>query len=91
MSEEKDPLLMSHEADGIKELDNNLPRWWVWLFNLSIVFSIIYVLYYHVLNMGLSSAEAYEAAMKIANEQKAAAIAKFEANMATMEPSGTMS
>lgn len=87
MSEEKDPLLMSHEADGIKELDNNLPRWWVWLFNLCIIFSIGYVLYYHVLNMGMSSAEAYEASMKIANEQKAAAIKKFEADMATMEPS----
>ena len=30
--EPRDPLLLDHEADGIKELDNNLPRWWVWLF-----------------------------------------------------------
>ena len=87
MSEEKDPLLMNHEADGIKELDNQLPRWWVWLFNLSILFSIVYVLYYHVLGMGASSAEAYEAEMKIANEQKAAAIEKFASQMENMEPS----
>jgi cytochrome c oxidase cbb3-type subunit 3 len=87
MSEEKDPLLMNHEADGIKELDNQLPRWWVWLFNLSILFSIVYVLYYHVLGMGASSAEAYEAEMKIANEQKAAALEKFASQMETMEPS----
>ena len=25
----KDPLLIDHEADGIQELDNLLPRWWV--------------------------------------------------------------
>jgi hypothetical protein len=25
--ETKDPLLLDHEADGIKELDNNLPAW----------------------------------------------------------------
>ena len=28
----KDPLLLDHEYDGIRELDNKLPRWWVWLF-----------------------------------------------------------
>jgi hypothetical protein len=28
MTEYKDPLLLDHEADGIRELDNKLPRWW---------------------------------------------------------------
>jgi len=31
-----------HEWDGIKELDNPLPRWWVWVFYASIVWSVIY-------------------------------------------------
>ena len=39
--------LLDHEADGIKELDNLLPRWWVWLFNLSIAFAVIYLLLSH--------------------------------------------
>ena len=39
---------MDHEADGIRELDNLLPRWWVWLFNLSILFSFVYFAYYHI-------------------------------------------
>jgi len=44
MDESKDPLLLDHEYDGIRELDNNLPRWWVWLFNLSIVFAVFYLM-----------------------------------------------
>lgn len=31
-----------HEWDGIKELDNPLPRWWLWIFYASIVWSIGY-------------------------------------------------
>ncbi len=35
-----------HEWDGIKELNNPLPRWWLWTFYACIVFSIGYVIYY---------------------------------------------
>lgn len=31
-----------HEWDGIRELDNPLPRWWLWIFYISIVVSIVY-------------------------------------------------
>ncbi|MDX5392756.1 MAG: cytochrome-c oxidase, cbb3-type subunit III [Caulobacteraceae bacterium] len=31
-----------HEWDGIKELDNPLPRWWLYIFYASIAFSIVY-------------------------------------------------
>jgi cytochrome c oxidase cbb3-type subunit III len=33
-----------HEWDGIKELNNPLPRWWLWTFYASIVFSIGYTI-----------------------------------------------
>lgn len=39
-------LLLDHEYDGIQELDHPLPRWWLWLFYISIVFSIFYCAYY---------------------------------------------
>ena len=31
-----------HEWDGIKELNNPLPRWWLWIFYASIAFSVVY-------------------------------------------------
>ncbi|MDF3131013.1 cbb3-type cytochrome c oxidase N-terminal domain-containing protein [Kiritimatiellaeota bacterium B1221] len=40
------------EHDGIKELDNQLPRWWVILFQLSMVFAVVYMLWFHVLGFG---------------------------------------
>ncbi len=36
-----------HAFDGIQEYDNNLPRWWLWLFVLTIIWSIWYIPYYH--------------------------------------------
>ena len=61
---DEEGLVLDHEADGIKELDNNLPRWWVWLFYLTIAFSAIYLLYYHVFRIGPLQSAAYERAME---------------------------
>lgn len=41
-------LLMDHDYDGIKELDNNLPPWWVYLFYIGIAFGVIYFARYEV-------------------------------------------
>ncbi len=35
-----------HEWDGITELNNPLPRWWLWTFYASIIFAIGYMIYY---------------------------------------------
>jgi cytochrome c oxidase cbb3-type subunit 3 len=90
--EPQDPLLLDHEYDGIRELDNKLPRWWVWLFYLSIVFAVIYLCYYHVFAKGELAAQGqmayeYEREMKIGNEIKAKAVAAFEQGMGALEPS----
>src|SRR5581483_2970932 len=82
-----DPLLMDHEADGIQELDNKLPRWWVWLFYITIFFGVLYFGYYHVLHMGDLQAAQYEKEWKQGEEIKAAALAKFEASIGTLQPS----
>lgn len=58
MAEYKDELL-DHEYDGIRELDNQLPRWWLYLFYFTIIWSVAYMLYYHVFQIGYSQADQY--------------------------------
>ena len=50
--EEEGEIILDHNYDGIKELDNNLPPWWVYSFYISIVFAVIYLARYHVFNAG---------------------------------------
>ncbi|MEM6685595.1 MAG: cbb3-type cytochrome c oxidase N-terminal domain-containing protein [Bacteroidota bacterium] len=46
--EEEVEIILDHNYDGIKELDNNLPPWWLYGFYASIVFAGLYMLKYHV-------------------------------------------
>jgi len=48
--EEEGEIILDHDYDGIKELDNNLPPWWIYSFYISIVFAVVYMVRYHVLN-----------------------------------------
>jgi len=38
-----DRLISEHDYDGIKELDNDLPPWWKWLFYITIIFAVVYL------------------------------------------------
>jgi cytochrome c oxidase cbb3-type subunit 3 len=85
--EPKEPLLLDHDADGIRELDNNLPRWWVWLFYLTIAFSAAYLLYYHVFGAGELQIAEYQKEFKLGEAIKSAALAKFESSLTALAPS----
>lgn len=63
--------LLDHEYDGIREYDNPMPGWWVYGFWASFVFSVGYLFHYHVSENGDSVAEAYEADMANAREERA--------------------
>lgn len=50
-------ILMDHDYDGIKELDNNLPPWWKYGFYITIVWAVCYFSYYHLLGGVLQEEE----------------------------------
>jgi cytochrome c oxidase cbb3-type subunit III len=58
MAEVRDELL-GHDFDGIKEYDNPMPPWWVNLFFITIVWAILYLLYFHVFQIGDRSVDEY--------------------------------
>ena len=45
-------MTTGHEWDGVKELNNPLPSWWLWLFYASIVFSVGYMIAYPAVPFG---------------------------------------
>jgi len=47
--ESEGQLLLDHDYDGIKELDNNLPPWWVYLFYGCIIFAAVYLVRFEVM------------------------------------------
>lgn len=47
--ENEGTLLLDHDYDGIKELDNNLPPWWIYLFYACIAFAAIYLVRFEIM------------------------------------------
>ncbi len=43
-------IILDHNYDGIRELDNKLPPWWVYMFYATIIFGVVYLVRFHVFN-----------------------------------------
>ena len=56
---EREDGLVDHDFDGIKEENNSMPRWWVYLFYISVIFSVAYFVYYHILGIGYLQEDEY--------------------------------
>ncbi|MDC8001301.1 cbb3-type cytochrome c oxidase N-terminal domain-containing protein [Aequorivita todarodis] len=52
-------IVLDHNYDGIRELDNNLPPWWVYMFYATIIFAVVYLVRYHIFD-GTNQTEEYE-------------------------------
>lgn len=78
--EKEEDILFEHSFDGIRELDNSLPPWWVAMFYLTIIIGVVYFSYYHILGYGPSSAERYQVQIEKA-EQGVQAYLASQANL----------
>ena len=81
-------IIMAHNYDGIRELDNRLPPWWLWMFYVSIIFSVFYWFAFHVTGTAPSIHEEYAIEMEEAEKAVAAYVAlkadKVDENSVTM-------
>ncbi|MCU0429411.1 MAG: c-type cytochrome [Cytophagaceae bacterium] len=85
--EREHEILTDHEYDGIRELDNKLPPWWVAMFYMTIVFAFVYMWYYHSEEGRLQDDE-YLAEMVEAEVQMKLAADKVNENNVTLIASG---
>lgn len=46
--DDEEEIILDHNYDGIKELDNSLPPWWVYMFYASIIFAVVYLVRFEV-------------------------------------------
>ena len=76
--EEEAELVMDHKFDGISELNNPTPAWFMALFYGTILFGIGYLLNYHVFHYGQSQEEEYVAEVQQASDDKLAFLASPE-------------
>jgi cytochrome c oxidase cbb3-type subunit 3 len=79
--EQEEQIDLGHEYDGIRELDNRLPPWWIYGFYISIFFAVIYLWRYHVSHTAPLSGEELQIAMAKAEEQKAQYLKKSANNV----------
>lgn len=60
--EKEEDIVLDHNYDGIKELDNTLPPWWVYMFYATIIFAVAYLVRYEVFG-DTNQAQEYEIAV----------------------------
>lgn len=65
--EKEADVMLDHDYDGIRELDNSLPPWWVWGFYITIIWAFVYLIHYHVFHTGPSSSEEYAQSLETAH------------------------
>ena len=74
--EQEGEIILDHNYDGIKELDNNLPPWWLYGFYATMVFAVIYLARFHIFQdynqIEEYEAEVIEAKIAIAEYKKTA-------------------
>jgi cytochrome c oxidase cbb3-type subunit 3 len=76
LEKERD-LMMEHTYDGIQELDNPTPPWFMYLFYSTIIFAVVYAFYYHVYTNEFLQENEYKTEVSIAEKAREAYMKKF--------------
>jgi cytochrome c oxidase cbb3-type subunit 3 len=74
--EQESSVELEHVYDGIRELDNKLPPWWLYGFYVTIIFGVVYLWRYHVAYSAPLSKEELEISIKSADAQVKAYLEK---------------
>lgn len=73
--EREEEITFHHAYDGIRELDNHLPPWWVNMFILTCIWAAVYMWYYHWGGNGPSQEEQYRQDVAVAKQEMARVLA----------------
>ena len=68
--EKEQELLLHHDYDGIRELDNRIPPWFHFLFYGTITWAVIYMLVFHVFGNGQIQTNEYNAEIQQASVER---------------------
>jgi cytochrome c oxidase cbb3-type subunit 3 len=68
--EKEADVMLDHDYDGIRELDNALPPWWKYGFYITIAVAFVYIFYFHVSGAGKNPTQEYAAEMENARIEK---------------------
>ena len=68
-AEQEADIDLGHDYDGIRELDNRLPPWWLYGFYITIIVGVIYLYRFHVSHTAPGSGEEYAAAVASADQE----------------------
>lgn len=79
--EKEADILLDHDYDGIKELDNALPPWWKYGFYITIFVAVIYIFKFEILHTGQNPTEEYTTEMNEAKAQTDAFLANKKDNV----------
>ncbi len=64
--EKEADVLLDHDYDGVRELDNALPPWWKWGFYITLIIGVFYMFRFHVWHTGPTPEEEYNKEMQVA-------------------------
>ena len=79
--EKEADIMLDHDYDGIKELDNALPPWWKYGFYITIFVAIFYILKFEVWHTGMNPTEEYNTEMAQAKLETDQYLASMKENV----------